>query len=402
MRRRLVFLVASFLLYSLINAPFAEATIDTTATALEVANAIAQNPSQVTGAAFEELPPSGTPKAMSDTALAAFPRDGADYGILTTGDANFADDANTAEDTGVDDGGGNIRGDADFDVTVLRIDLNAGIHANCLTVEFRFFSEEFDEFVGSDYSDVFIAELDATTWSTEGTDIDAQDNFAFDPEESAIGINATGATSLTAAEAEGTTYDGGTPILAASMPIEEPGAHSLYLSIFDHGDSSYDSAVFLDNLTLSTAAEDACISGAFPHQPDGQIKQGRGGYVGKDVYNSSGQKQTITETVQHGNQKTFDVRIQNDGLQSDSFTVSGCHSTPRFTITYKQGTVITPEVVAGTYLIGPLDPALTTTIYVTIHVKASGEGKTKSCKVTTTSQADTTRSDSVVAKVKGT
>jgi hypothetical protein len=64
--------------------------------------------------------------------------------------------------------------------------------------------------------------------------------------------------------------------------------------------------------------------------------------------------------------------------------------------------VITDEVVAGTYLIGPLDPGLTKTIKVIIEVKAAGNGKTKSCKVKATSQAETTRKDAVVAKVKGT
>jgi hypothetical protein len=402
MHRRLVFLVASFLLNSMVNAPFAKAVITTGATALEIANGIAEDPSQVTGASFDELPPSGTPKALSSTALADFPTDGADYGLLTTGDATLANDPNSAGNSGVDDGGGNIRGDTDFDVTVLKVDLNVPVDANCVTIEFRFLSEEFPEYVGQIYNDAFIAELDTTTWTTSGSDITAPDNFAFDPEGNVVSINAAGATSMTAGQANGTTYDGATPILAASTPVTA-GAHSLYLSIFDQGDPILDSAVFLDNLTLSEAAAGACVPGAFPHQPDAQIKQGTGAYKGDNVYNNTGKNQTITKTVQHGNQKTFNVKIQNDGLQSDSFTVSGCDSSTGFTVTYKKGTtVITADVVAGTYLIGPLDPGLTKTIKVTIAVKASGKGKTKSCKVKATSQADTTRSDAVVAKVKGT
>jgi hypothetical protein len=287
-------------------------------------------------------------------------------------------------------------------VTVLQVDLNVPVDANCVTVEFRFLSDEFKEYVGTDYNDAFIAELDTTTWSTDNTDITAPDNFAFDPEDNVISINAAGATSMTAGGGKDTTYDGGTPILAASTPVTT-GAHSLYLSIFDQGDPVYDSAVFLDNLTLSQAADGACIPGAFPHQPDAQIKQGPGGYKGNNVYNGSGKDQTITKTVQHGNSKTFNVKVQNDGLQTDSFTVSGCDDSTGFVITYKKGTtVITDEVVAGTYLIGPLDPGLTKTIKVIIEVKAAGNGKTKSCKVKATSQADTTRKDAVVAKVKGT
>ena len=50
-----------------------------------------------------------------------------------------------------------------------------------------------------------------------------------------ISINSTGATAMTAANATGTTYDGGTVLLSAATPVAA-GANSLYLSIFDQGD----------------------------------------------------------------------------------------------------------------------------------------------------------------------
>ena len=46
-----------------------------------------------------------------------------------------------------------------------------------------------------------------------------------------------------------TTHDGATRLLRASTPVS-PGRRILYLSIFDQGDRQYDSAVFLDRLTL--------------------------------------------------------------------------------------------------------------------------------------------------------
>jgi hypothetical protein len=52
---------------------------------------------------------------------------------------------------------------------------------------------------------------------------------------------------MTRRNARGTTFDGATRLLRASTPIT-PGHHRLYLSIFDQGDRSYDSSVFLDNL----------------------------------------------------------------------------------------------------------------------------------------------------------
>ena len=54
--------------------------------------------------------------------------------------------------------------------------------------------------------------------------------------------------------AAGTTYDGATPILSAATPIT-PGAHKLYLSIFDQGDHIYDSAVMVDNIRFGRVAD---------------------------------------------------------------------------------------------------------------------------------------------------
>jgi hypothetical protein len=60
-------------------------------------------------------------------------------------------------------GGPSVRGARD--VTIMRIDLRIPRHANCLSFRFRFLSEEFAEFVDSPYSDAFIAELGASSWS---------------------------------------------------------------------------------------------------------------------------------------------------------------------------------------------------------------------------------------------
>lgn len=247
----------------------ASAVINTSATALDLAEAIAE-PGVVAGASFEAVPLNGTPNAVSDTPLTAFPTAGPTYAILTTGDANFADDPNTAGNTTAALGGGNIRGDTDFDVTVLRIDLNVPEGVNCLLgVEFQFLSEEYPEYVGSLYNDAFIAEVDESTWTTSGSTISAPGNFAFDPSGDVVSINTTGATAMSEANAAGTTYDGATPLLTAATPIT-PGAHSLFLSIFDQGDQALDSAVFIDNLRLGTVenVETDCVSGAEPVDPD--------------------------------------------------------------------------------------------------------------------------------------
>ncbi|HEY2198299.1 MAG TPA: choice-of-anchor L domain-containing protein [Mycobacterium sp.] len=202
------------------------------------------------------------------TPLAGFPTAGSSYALLTTGDSGLAPTANTSNSSGADDGGGNVRGDTDYDVTILKVNLNVPAGYNCLAgMDFRFLSEEYPEFVNTAYNDAFIAELDSSTWTTSGSTITAPNNFAFDPSHNPITINAAGVTSMTAANAAGTTYDGATPLLSAATPIT-PGAHSLYLSIFDQGDHVYDSAVMVDDLRLANVANLAtdCVPGAVPVQ----------------------------------------------------------------------------------------------------------------------------------------
>ena len=139
----------------------------------------------------------------------------------------------------------------------MRVDLRVPSGANCLSFDFRFLSEEYPEFVGDLFNDAFVAELGRSTW-TAGTkddpEITAPDNFARDIQGNPIRVNRVGDTTMTAARAKGTTYDGATRRLRASTPIR-PGNRRLYLSIFDQGDRIYDSAVFVDNLRTSRASK---------------------------------------------------------------------------------------------------------------------------------------------------
>lgn len=211
-------------------------------------------------ARFSVIPPSGRPAAVSNERLAGFPLDGKTFGVLSTGDATRADDDNDDPDTGHENGGPFIRGARD--VTILKINLNVPSDANCLSIRFKFLSEEFPEFVNEKFNDGFIAELDKSTWTTntaEDPTVLAPDNFARNARGDRISVNGVGDTTVRAANAKGTTYDGATQRLRASTKVSR-GRHSLYLSIFDQGDRFYDSAVFLDKLTLTD--NDNCKSGA--------------------------------------------------------------------------------------------------------------------------------------------
>lgn len=199
---------------------------------------------------------------MSD-ALNVFPTNGPTFAILTTGNANLADDPNASGSSGVSLGGPNVRGNTDLDVSILKLDLNVPAGNNCIRFDFAFFSEEFPEYVGSNVNDAFIAELDTSNWTTSGNVITAPNNFAFGPGGAVISVNSSGPTAMNAGNAAGTTYDGATALLSAATPVT-PGAHTLYLSIFDQGDRVYDSAVFIDNLAVGFVADPAtgCVPGA--------------------------------------------------------------------------------------------------------------------------------------------
>ena len=192
-------------------------------------------------ATFVARPPAGTPTAVSATTVPAFPTVGS-YVVLSTGDASLADTANTSPKTTGDNGGGAVRGGDERDVVTLRVDFTTSTPACVVTFAYQFLSDEYPEWVGTTFGDAFVAELDASTWNVAGGEVTAPDAFA---------VEAVGRTPMTAQGATGTTYDGGmTGPDVARVVVPTPGAHSLFLSVFDVGDNRYDTTVFVDNLVL--------------------------------------------------------------------------------------------------------------------------------------------------------
>jgi hypothetical protein len=259
--------LAGAMAFALLSAASALAAItpasNQPAGAAQIAEAIATT--GFTNAAYYDVLPGETQNGTADSPLSSFPTAGGTFGILTTGNVEFADDPNTEDDTSANLDGFPVRGDTAFDITIVKVDLDVPAGANCLTLDFQFYSEEFPEYVNTEYNDAFIAELDSTTWTTSGSVISAPDNFAFDPSGDVISVNSSGNTSMNAANAAGTTYDGATPLLSASKQVS-PGVHSLYLSIFDQGDHVLDSATFLDNVRVGFVPnpELNCVPGAQP------------------------------------------------------------------------------------------------------------------------------------------
>jgi hypothetical protein len=206
------------------------------------------------------------PAAVTAGPLGGFPTSPADFGILSTGDVQIVDQPNASSSDGEDllgdpDDNGALHGDTDEDVTVLKIGVNVPAGANCVSLDYRFLSEEFPEFVGSEFNDAFIAEIDppggAPAWSTSGSVITHAGDFATAPSGEPVSINGVGGVAATADEAAGTTFDGATGRVTTKSPIT-PGPHSIFLSIFDQGDAIYDSAVMLDRLAFITEDPSTC------------------------------------------------------------------------------------------------------------------------------------------------
>jgi hypothetical protein len=349
------------------------ATITTTRTSSTLATAIVADTSTISSSSFQEIAPTGSgleePNAVSTTALGGFATNGADYGILTTGDATLADQPNNSDSDGVGLGGDNgttVRGDNDFDVTVLQVNLTVPANVNCMTVDFRFLSEEYPEFVGGSVNDAFVAELDTSDWTTDATtaEVTAPHNFAFDQNGNPITVNAAGAATMTAGDAIGTTYDGATPLLAASTPVTS-GAHSLFLSIFDQGDDIYDSAVFLDNVRFSNRPAGTCVTGATSGEILAVNKNGTG--TGSVASSPAGIDCGLTCTKSFG--KNTVVTLTPTASAGSTFTgwSGDCSGTGACTVTMDQA-----HSVTATFDLIPVVPPPSYTL--TVGKNGTGSG----------------------------
>jgi hypothetical protein len=209
---------------------------------------------------------------VSDGPLAGFPTANSTFGVLTSGDASLADDPNDSGGSGTSNGG-QAYGEA-FDPLTLKIDINVPQGANCVGFDFRFLSEEYPEFVNAGFNDAFVAQLDQLSVNVSGQSITAPGDFAAGTGDQ-ISVDSSGPSGMADFFAAGTTYDGATPRLVSRTPVD-PGAHSIYLTIFDAGDHILDSAVFVDNLRVSTEEPGKCKS--LPVEPfEGKTGIGFGG-----------------------------------------------------------------------------------------------------------------------------
>ena len=198
--------------------------------------------------------------------LGGFPVQGDSFAVISTGSAanatlpNLSDSLSTAL-SGLNTSQGE-------DLVQLTLTLNVPPTSTHWAVNWKFFSEEFPEYVGSVFNDAFLIETPSSSFIISGADITAPTNVAFDPSGALVTVNTTGAIGMTSGNAAGTTYDGATEKLT-TVGLIPPGATTttLVFSIMDLGDSIYDTTVFLDNFRFVSAGAPTPVQGGSNEPP---------------------------------------------------------------------------------------------------------------------------------------
>jgi sugar lactone lactonase YvrE len=136
------------------------------------------------------------------------------------------------------------------------------------------------------------------------------------------------------------------------------------------------------------------------HKPDGWIGVASK-FAGNNVYNTTATNQTKTIKTTAGKFASFSVKIENDGTDTDSYTLTGGGSTKGYTVSYFVGiTDYTTKVVNGTFTFS-LPPGGYKTITMKVKVGSTGKASWSSL-VSVTSSHQPTQQDAVKGIIKRT
>ena len=182
---------------------------------------------------------------------------GIDTGIiLTTGNAQIAVGPNNSGSAGVDNGAPGsalldqlVPGYTSQNAAILTLNFTTGTSGG-LYFNYVFGSEEYNEWVGTQFNDVFGFFLDGSA---------VANNIALIPGTATpVAINNVNNGANSAYYRDNTDahlnlqYDGLTTVLQASVANLAAGSHTIQIAIADSGDGIYDSGVFIQGTTFST------------------------------------------------------------------------------------------------------------------------------------------------------
>jgi hypothetical protein len=160
------------------------------------------------------------------------------------------------------------------------------------------------------------------------------------------------------------------------------------------------------------------------YRPDGWIKlcgQSTGCTInppphpwhGNNVYNSTGRRQTIRQSIDNGEGVRYFILVQNDGAVGDTVNVQGCTGNRYFignkVLLGKQkrpnwrATDLTRRFKNGTlsWTFGPSSQHQTKVFTLNIVTSNAAVGVSYRCNITMSSQGDSSLTDTLVAKMSG-
>jgi hypothetical protein len=120
-------------------------------------------------------------------------------------------------------------------------------------------------------------------------------------------------------------------------------------------------------------------------QPDGKIRElDSAKYLGNNVYNTTGKRQTVKTQVRRGQTETFRVRLYNDGNARATFAARGISSAKGVRVRYfAGGENVTAEMKSAAGLSFTRSPGKFLKIKVKVKIKGSAaQGSRKFAKVT--------------------
>lgn len=254
---------------------------DTSATAVDMASEILGNGFTINSATYTGATGSSATFEDGDTTNPnVLP---SDTGVIfSTGDvsdfAHASGPNNTATDTSSNTSGANgvsqfdtAAGGNTYDASYLEVNFTALPGQTTLSIEFRFYSEEYNEYVYSNFNDIALVQINGVTipLSVGSGDIsvnsinnagvvnpsqgsEANDpnpgNGQFDSANPNLFIDNTGG-------AYATEMDGFTVTLSMDIPVTPGVAQTLLIGIADVGDSFYDSSIVIASNSQAIGAD---------------------------------------------------------------------------------------------------------------------------------------------------
>lgn len=378
----------------------AQLILNTSQTAQDLANIIAGNGVAVTNASL--VCPTGAFASFSNGATTNI---NLQSGVLlTSGQAVNALGPNTTGNAGTDNGAPGdatlsaLVGEATFDACVLQFDFVPA--SNQISFNYVFGSEEYPEFVNSNFNDVFGFFI---TGPNPGGGNYAQQNIAIVPGTPGIPVSINNVNQFSYNQyyignigGQTIQYDGFTTVLAATAAVVPCSTYTLKLGVADVFDGIYDSGVFLQENSLvsggplSAVIPNASVTPQVCNTPGSATVNATGGIPSSYTYSWNTNPVQTTQTATGLNAGTYTVTVSSfdcvnitsaqatvvipyvspltattavtnvtcNGLANGTATVNPVNGTGPYQYTWLPGGQITQTasgLAPGTYTVGILD-----------------------------------------------